>query len=412
VWYSGERVEGADDDGTRLEIRTAKTGEIVRSCPGKTFQQMLWSNFTPNGRAIVGGLSGGTLRAYSVETGEELFCLPGLRAISQAHAFSTDSRVLVVGGLNEGADEFSVRVYDVALGKVLAQFDPGGAVAAVSASGDGRRVAAAVPNCHGDPSRHEVVVWDVASRSVLARVPQPHVAARVALSPDGRQLATAPQWSGDVLVYEVTSGAVRFTFRHEGRTTDLLFAPNGRELITGSKEAPIYAWDVAGALGGKPTPWDDERVWDDLGSRNAGRAFSAIRAVRANPDRAVLLLTQRTKLPPVPANVNRLITDLGADDFADREKAMAELAQAGEAVRTALAVAVPRSPSPEVRKRLTELLKRLDASGPSRWRSVRAVEALEELRTPAVTSLLEAWADGVSGAVLAAEARAALARRK
>src|SRR5262249_57086220 len=93
------------------------------------------------------------------------------------------------------------------------------------------------------------------------------------------------------------------------------------------------------------------------------------------------------------------------------EKATEALAAAGESVRPALVAEQARTPSPEAARRLADLIARLDAPSPARWRFVRAVEAVEGLGTPEAKALLEAWAGGSCGATLAAEAKGALRRR-
>src|SRR6185369_5433620 len=153
------------------------------SHPGKPFQGMSLTDFTPDGKAIVGGMSDGTLRMWAIDTGKEWLNLPGQKAVSRYHAFSNDGRVLVTGAFGDG-EESPVRVYDLRAGKELAKFHPGVWVVGVAVSGDGRRVAAVTSaNARGMPDPREVaVVWDVATGRALARVPQRREGKFVALS--------------------------------------------------------------------------------------------------------------------------------------------------------------------------------------------------------------------------------------
>jgi hypothetical protein len=290
-------------------------------------------------------------------------------------------------------------------------------VVGVALSGDGSRVAAlAYTNAGGQPdARHRATVWDVASGKVLARVAQGGDGGYIALSPDGRLVAVSASWKGDVRVYEVASGSERFVFTHEGEVTGLAFAPDGRTLAVASKEAPVYLWDVTGDRTGKPLAWEQtsaDQVWNDLASKDAARALLAIRLLRANPEKAVVLLKERTKLlPPDAETVKKLLADLGSNDPQTREKATDALAGLGESARPALVAEAKRTDSAEAKARLTELLGRLDAANPGRFRLIRAVEALEGIATPEAQALLELWVGGSAGAILAAEAKAALARR-
>jgi RNA polymerase sigma factor (sigma-70 family) len=420
VWYSGSQPLGSDDDGTRLEIHNAATGALVQSHRGKAWQGqgLIWKDFAQDSKSLVSGLADGTVRAWAVDTGEELVRVSGHRGPSQYHAFSADGRVLVTGAAGDPAEEFPVRVADLKAGKELAKFHPGVGVVAVAVSADGRRVAAgAYTNSAGKPDPREVVVvWDVASGKELIRVPQHGDGGHIALSPDGRTLAVAARWKGEVRVREVASGSERFVFRHDGEVTGLAFAPDGHTLAAASKEAPVYLWDVTGDLDGPPPTWEAagaDRVWDDLGSNDAARGFTALRRLRAEPATTIAFLRERSKAhPPEAAALKKLLADLDASDFQTRAKATATLAGFGEAVHDALRAELTHAVSPESRKRLQGLLDRLAATTPARLRLIRAVEAVEGLATPEAKALLETWAGGNSGPTLTAEAIAALSRRR
>jgi RNA polymerase sigma factor (sigma-70 family) len=418
VWYTGARPAGSEDDGTRFEICDAATGKVVHSHRGKGFSGLGWKDFTPDGKAVAVSSHDGTIRVCAIDDGKELVKMTGHQGTPQYRAFSADGRVLVTATLNSPPEEFSVRVWELKTGKELAKFAPGTGVVGVAASDDGRRVAAlAYTNAAGKPDpRHQATVWDVATGKVLARVPQGGDGGEIALSPDGRLVAVSARWKTDVRVYEVASGAERFVFKHEGTITGLAFAPNGRTLAAASQEAPIYLWDVTGDLGGAPPAWDAtaaDKVWDELSSKDAAKAFAAIRLLRANGEKAVALLKDRAKLPAAPdANtLKKLFTDLASEDFPTREKATEALAGFGEVVRKAIEAEFARNESPEAKNRLRDLLTRLDALTPARFRLIRAVEAVEGIDTPEAKALLEAWAGGSAGATLAAEAKAALGRR-
>jgi hypothetical protein len=62
------------------------------------------------------------------------------------------------------------------------------------------------------------------------------------------------------------------------------------------------------------------------------------------------------------AEIQRLVADLGADDFRTREAASRKLASIGEPARAALEKALKESESPEVRWRAEQLLRRLAGS--------------------------------------------------
>ncbi|MFL5341548.1 MAG: sigma-70 family RNA polymerase sigma factor [Gemmataceae bacterium] len=408
---------GADPDAnSRFEIFDIATDQAVKTFSAKFLDQkmMTWKDFTPDGRAVIAGLSDGTVRAWSVDNLKELFSVPGHTNVSQYHAFSLDGRVLVTGVFGHQQEDAVVRVIDLKAGRELVKFHPGMMVSTVAISADGRRVAGSGANFGAVNHNLPAIVWDVASGKELARVSQHGEGGYLSLSPDGRLLAVASHWTSEIPVWEVASRAVRFHFRHDGQISGLAFAPNGRLLAAASKEAPVYLWDTTGDLAAAPPAWDAAAVWDDLGSADAAKAFTAIRRLRANATAALPLLRERTKLAPAPeADVlKKLFAELDSPDFAIREKATAALAAHGEAIVAALKAELAATKSGEARTRLQGLLDRLLEPTPARLRLIRAVEAVEGMPGAEAAALLETWSGGDFGPTPAAEAKAALGRRK
>jgi hypothetical protein len=80
--------------------------------------------------------------------------------------------------------------------------------------------------------------------------------------------------------------------------------------------------------------------------------------------------------------VARLVVDLDSDQFAVRQRVGKELERLGEAAEPALRRAMTGDISPEVRRRLAEVLNRLGVLSGERLRAVRALEALERICSP------------------------------
>jgi hypothetical protein len=157
-----------------------------------------------------------------------------------------------------------------------------------------------------------------------------------------------------------------------------------------------------------------ESLWADLSAADAAKAYRAIRALGAMPERAVALLRERVQ----PARVADLrpvagyVRDLDSGQFAAREKAEAELARLGQQAETALREALAKDPSTEARRRIERLLEKL--AGPvtnaDRLRELRAVEVLESINTPEARALLKRLSEGAPGFLLTQEAKASLER--
>jgi RNA polymerase sigma factor (sigma-70 family) len=241
----------------------------------------------------------------------------------------------------------------------------------------------------------------------------------VALSPDGRLLAVAegalsPDRS--VCLYETVSGGViKKLPGHSRWVTDLAFSSDGRRLVSVSEDQTGLVWDVTPPALGAARGGKLSEAWGLLGESDARLAYTGVAALAASPTEAVRLL--RTKLRPasVPtdADLDRVVGQLGADAFADREKASAELERLGPNAVAGARARLGRSPSAEVRRRLRGFLERYDGPNPSPYqlRCVRGVAALEAIGTADAQALLAELAKGPGDDLLTREARAASRRR-
>src|SRR5262249_8285532 len=137
-------------------------------------------------------------------------------------------------------------------------------------------------------------------------------------------------------------------------------------------------------------------------------AFQAIAALAARGQQAVDALGQRlAPVPPAdPKQVARLLAALNDERFAAREQATAELAKLGEQIGEALRKALQRPETLEQRRRVEQLLQKLQQLSAERLRSVRVVEVLEQVATPAAHKLVAALAGGAPEARQTQEARA------
>ncbi len=413
VRFSGFGRPGDTESGTYLQIRRADTNQVVHSHKAEG-NSARWLDFTPDGKGVIGAGHDGTLRVWSVATGEETVAFKGHPQPPVAHAFSADGKVLVTA-TRDAPEKTPVRVWDAKTGKELATFGAEAPVLKLAISADGSRIAVApYTNSAGKPDpRERVTVWDVKAGTVAATVPQGGDGGHVALSPCGRLVAVSARNKPDVRVYEVATAGLRFHFKHKAEITSLAFAPNGRSLAVASLEAPVYLWDIHDGPG-EPPAWDGKAVWDDLASTDAATAFAAVRRVRHNPTKAVAFLRDATRLPvaPTAARWRELVAELGAKDFKTRESATTALAEFGEVIRPELDAAIAAATNPEALRRLKALRAKLDIRTADGVRLLRAVEAVEGLDAAEGTPLLTAWASGLHGDRLATEARAALARRE
>ncbi len=152
-----------------------------------------------------------------------------------------------------------------------------------------------------------------------------------------------------------------------------------------------------------------QALWQDLGGDDAARAGRAIAALAAVPAEA-LPLVRRDVRPAVAADAKRLarlVAQLDHDLFEIRQSAMRELEEQGEIAGPILRATLAAQPSPEVRRRVEELLEKLEAPRKASrlLRDLRAVEMLERMGTPEARQLLETLARGAPAARLTREAQ-------
>ncbi|HKB42608.1 MAG TPA: hypothetical protein VKD72_39635, partial [Gemmataceae bacterium] len=284
----------------------------------------------------------------------------------------------------------------------------------VAFSPDGRLLAAAgsdgvisLFDAEGEPLRH--LVGHEGSVHTLA------------FSPDGRLLASG---GNDPLVglWEVATGrAVHRLAGHAGPVRFVAFLPDGRRILSTGDDATALLWDATGRPANAPraaAPDEEElrRLWDALAGADTPRAYQAVWRLGDNPERSVAFLYEGLKpvLGVDADQIEKLIKDLDHNRFAIREKASAALRSLGNLAEPALRKAQARKNSPEVIRRIDDLLGRLKtnplSSEQERLRRLRVVAALELSGTAEARKVLREVARGAADEEMRQGAREALRR--
>lgn len=354
--------------------------------------------------------------AWDVRTGKELYrwapprkeLRPEDYSLPGWCAFSPDGRFLAVANAD--------RPYDLSTDQQLPAWVPERDYThPLLFSPDGRFFAFVVDG-------KAVEVWDLLTwRPLMRREADLACCTAMDFGPDGRTLAVA---AGDTLyVWDTVTGRELLRLASEGRlpgwttagfATTVAIAPDGGTIATGHADSCIYLWGLpavkpaarAGAL--RP-----EAAWEDLGAADPRKAWAAIDALAGEPKTAVTLLRSKVRAVEVdPRRLRALLDALDVEGFEERQGATRALMDMVEIARPQLDRALAEAKSPEVIRRLRQVLATRPPLVPpgSERRSLRAVAVLEQVGSDEARSLLGKLAAGEPMARLTREARAALDR--
>jgi WD40 repeat protein len=259
-------------------------------------------------------------------------------------------------------------------------------------------------------------VWDTASGKRLhAFGDKPDQIDALSLTPDGRMLFVVNR--GALEVWEVASSSRRYSLpgRH-GDFTAVAQGPHNGYFVTGHGDGTLRLWNSTrlGLLTSSVPPDAMAKLWEELASNDAARAYSSMCVVSSNLDLMIPSLHRfiDSSISVDPKMIARLITDLDSDAFAVRRDAASRLSFFGDLIDHDLRAALKKPQSTEVTAQLRNLLnehREYTWSGEC-LRINRIIEVLEQSATPQSKRLLQLLANQSRSARISAEARSSLKR--
>jgi WD40 repeat protein len=219
---------------------TAVLWDVSTGAKKRTLKHESWLAaiaFSPDGRALATLDGEGTVRLWDLATGKVKRRLAGAASWWDAPGvFSPDWRFLA------DCDADSVRLRNLATGKVVQQFKVGPEWRAVAFSSDGRTLAVA--------TKHKVILWELVTcgERVVFSVELVGHPSSLVFSPDGTLLAFCESRvlaGGQVRVWDLAARK-EFSGIASGaeRVSAIAFSPDGKNLATASDDTTVLIWDL------------------------------------------------------------------------------------------------------------------------------------------------------------------------
>ena len=225
-----QRACTTGDDGT-IRVWSVVTGEELFKINGHAGKPVWSAVFSPDGSTILSSGDDKLANLWIAETGAHVLKFTGHTAPVTAVAFTPDGRTVLT------ASDRTLRALDAATSNLMRSFDGTAPITAMAVSADGRFVLA------GSQDK-KLRLWLLETGESLHEFAGPGTIESVALSPDGRYGLSA----GDdktVRLWDVRYGKALTTFfGHKEAVTGVGFGNDGRHIASVSKDKTFRWWNL------------------------------------------------------------------------------------------------------------------------------------------------------------------------
>jgi WD40 repeat protein len=314
--YGPGRYVAITPDGSRVVARAARRLGVWDVASGR-LERTLVEDYdqafavTPDGRAVLVGLRGGTLQLRDLSSGKVTQTFTGLRGKLTAAAMSADGTRLITGNGVVKANHRThivVDVWDCGTGALLHRMagHRGSRVNDVAITPDGAYTISVGEESNG-------FVWNLASGEVHHELPHGYfVVTSVAVLPDGHHAITADA-KGTLTIWDIESGRplYHFTCPRERTTrvtpyvTAITVAASGARTLFALMDETLRVWNPVSRRFTRVLTGHGDEVLD------VGISADGARAVSASEDGTVRVWSPGERaLPHPPATHNSRITAL------------------------------------------------------------------------------------------------------
>jgi len=192
--------------------------------------------FNPDGTTLASGSSDGTIKLWNVATRKLLHTLQGPEQPVWSIAFNPDGTTLA-----SGSSDGTIKLWNVATRKLLQTIQHGDRVYSVAFNPDGTTLASG-------SSDGTIKLWDIATGNLLQTLQHRDWVNSVAFSPNGTTLASESSGfnGGTIKLWDVATGNLLQTIPGDGSGfSSVAFSPDGTKLASGSSDGTIKLWNVA-----------------------------------------------------------------------------------------------------------------------------------------------------------------------
>jgi len=238
---NGHWAVSASNDRT-LKLWDLETGRTLRTLDGHS-GYITGIAITPEGQRAVSASNDKTLKVWDLESGTELRTLGHSSAfanLAEEHSYTATALALTPDGKQVISGSFggTLKVWDLESGRELRTMEGlGEPVAGIAVTPDGKQVVAASP-CG-------IKVWDLESgRDLREWEGHRDSVTCVAVTPDGKQVVSASP-HGTLTVWGLESGRdLRILEGHSDSVNAVVVTPDGKRVISASRDGTLKIWDL------------------------------------------------------------------------------------------------------------------------------------------------------------------------